>query len=59
MFSVFPPDLITVGFLALYIAFIAVVLYFISMMGNPLKGPLQLDPGPFILLKETIETQFQ
>jgi len=59
LFVVHPPDLLTVGFLSLYVAFIAVVLYFIFMMGNPLKGPLQLEPGPFLLLKETIETNFQ
>jgi len=58
LFAVYPPDLLTLGFLSLYVAFIAVVLYFILMMGNPLQGPLQLDPGPFILLKETIENQF-
>jgi len=55
LFAVYPPDKITVGFLAVYIAFIGVVLYFILMMSNPLKGPLQIEPGPFIILKETIE----
>jgi len=55
LFAVYPPDLLTLGFLSLYVAFIAVVLYFILMMSNPLEGPLQLDPGPFKLLKETFE----
>ena len=58
LFAVHPPDALTIGFLSVYITFIAVVLYFILMMGSPLKGPLQLEPGPFILLKETIEVQY-
>ncbi|MCD6596139.1 MAG: hypothetical protein J7L04_00525 [Bacteroidales bacterium] len=59
LFSVFPPDWLTLGFLCIYTAFIGIILYFILMMGNPLKGPLQLDPGPFLLLKETIEVNAQ
>ena len=58
LFAVFPPDFITVGFLGLYLTFIAVVLYFILMMGNPLKGPLKLEPGPFLLLEKSIEARF-
>ena len=59
LFSVFPPDRLTIGFLFIYVAFIAIILYFILMMGNPLKGPLQIEPGPFLLLKETIEANAQ
>ncbi len=59
LFSVFPPDRLTIGFLVIYVAFISIILYFILMMGNPLKGPLQIEPGPFILLKETIEANTQ
>ena len=59
LFAVFPPDRLTVGFLFIYVAFIAIILYFILMMGNPLKGPLQIEPGPFLLLKETIEANAQ
>jgi hypothetical protein len=58
LFAVYPPDKITVGFLAVYVAFIGIVLYFILMMSNPLRGPLQMESGPFILLKETIEANF-
>jgi hypothetical protein len=58
LFAVYPPDKITVGFLAVYVAFIGIVLYFILMMSNPLRGPLQIESGPFILLKETIEANF-
>ena len=56
LFAVYPPDKITVGFLTVYVAFIGIVLYFILMMSNPLKGPLQIEPGPFLILKETIES---
>ena len=59
LFTVYPPDRITIGFLSIYVAFIGVVLYFILMMSNPLKGPLQIEPGPFLLLKETIEANSQ
>ena len=59
LFAVFPPDRLTVGFLIIYVAFIAIILYFILMMGNPLKGPLQIEPSPFLLLKETIEANAQ
>ena len=55
LFAVYPPDKITVGFLGVYVAFIGIVLYFILMMSNPLRGPMQIEPGPFIILKETIE----
>jgi hypothetical protein len=55
LFTVYPPDKLTIGFLATYIAFIGVVLYFILMMSNPLRGPLKMEPGPFLILKETIE----
>jgi len=56
LFIVYPPDRITIAFLSLYVAFIGIVLYFILMMSNPLKGPLQIEPGPFLLLQETIES---
>jgi len=55
LFSVFPPDRLTIGLLLIYVSFMGIILYFILMMGNPLKGPLQIEPGPFNLLKETIE----
>jgi hypothetical protein len=58
LFSVYRPDRITIGFLSIYSAFIGIVLYFILMMSNPLKGPLQIEPGPFNLLKETIESNY-
>ena len=55
LFTVYPPDRVTIGFLIVYISFIAIVLYFILMMSNPLSGPLQIEPGPFLVLQETIE----
>ena len=55
LFAVNRPDRLTIGLLLVYVSFIGVVLYFILMMSNPLKGPLQIEPQPFLLLKETIE----
>lgn len=57
LFAVYPPDKITIGFLTVYVAFIGIVLYFILMMSNPLRGPLQIEPGPFLILKETVEAR--
>ena len=55
LFAIYPPDKITIGFLSLYVAFLSVVFYFILMMSTPLRGPLQIEPAPFLMLKETIE----
>jgi len=56
LFAVYRPDRLSIGLLLVYISFIGIVLYFILMMSNPLKGPLQIEPGPFLILQETIET---
>lgn len=58
LFSVYKPDLISLSFLGLYVMFIGVVLYFILMMTYPLRGPLQIEAGPFNLLREIIEQNF-
>lgn len=58
LFAVYPPDKLTVGLLATYVAFIGIVLYFILMMSNPLRGPLQLEPGPFLMLVENFDAKF-
>lgn len=58
LFTVYPPDRITIGFLTIYISFIGIVLYFILMMSNPLQGPLQIEPGPFHVLQEAIELNY-
>ena len=59
LFSVYPPNRLNIMFLCLYNAFIGLLLYFILMMNNPLTGPLQLKAEPFILLKETIESNLK
>ena len=51
-FAVYRLDFISVSFLTLYNIFIAVMIYFIIMLGNPLTGPLKVDPEPFIILDE-------
>ena len=51
-YSVYPVDRISVGFLTLYNIFIAIVLYFIILLGNPLNGPLKIEPETFKVLEE-------
>lgn len=52
LFSVYPPDRISITFFSLYNAFVAIVLYFIIMMNNPLIGPLQIQNEPFMMIIE-------
>ena len=52
LFSVYPPDRISITFFTLYNAFVAIVLYFIIMMNNPLIGPLKIQNEPFKMIIE-------
>jgi hypothetical protein len=52
LFSVYPPDRITISFFTLYNAFVAIVLFFIIMMNNPLIGPLKIENEPFKMIME-------
>jgi len=52
LFSVYKPDKISITFLSLYNAFVAIVLYFIIMMNNPLIGPLKIQNEPFKMIIE-------
>jgi len=51
-FSVYRPDRISLFFLTLYNIFIAVLLYFVVMLGNPMVGPLKITPESFSVLKD-------
>jgi hypothetical protein len=51
-FSVYRLDRVSIIFLTLYNIYIGVLLYFVIMLGNPLGGPLKIDPAPFETLKE-------
>ena len=51
-FSVYRLDRISVFFITIYNMYIGVLLYFVIMLGNPLGGPLKIDPAPFKTLKE-------
>ncbi len=55
LFSVYAPNKLNLLFVSVYNVFLGLVLYFVLMMGNPLRGPLQIKPIPFELLKYTIE----
>lgn len=51
-FSVYRLNRISIFFITLYNLYIGVLLYFVIMLGNPLGGPLKIDPAPFKTLKE-------
>ncbi|MEN8249284.1 MAG: hypothetical protein ABFS32_10165 [Bacteroidota bacterium] len=51
-FAVYTLDRVSVSFLTLYNIFVAVVIYFVIMLGNPLVGPLKIKPVPFEILSE-------
>ena len=55
LFSIYPPDRLSVLMASGYLAFLGVVLYFILMMTTPLEGPMQIRASPFDLLEETFE----
>ena len=52
LFSVYPPDRVSITFFILYNAFVAIVLYFIVMMNNPLIGPFKIQNEPFKMIME-------
>lgn len=51
-YAVYDKDLISVGFLSMYNSFIAILIYFIFMMSNPLVGELKMDHDSFNIIKE-------
>lgn len=51
-FSVYRLNRVSIFFITLYNIYIGVLLYFVIMLGNPLGGPLKIDPAPFKTLKE-------
>ena len=50
-FTVYNLDVISLSFLSLYNIFIAILIYLIFMLSNPLIGPLKLDAHSFEILK--------
>lgn len=50
-FTVYNLDIISLTFLSLYNMFIAVLIYFIFMMSNPLVGPLKIEAHSFNIIK--------
>jgi len=51
-YSVYDLDFISLGFLSLYNSFIAVLIYFVFMMSNPLVGELKMNHDSFNIIKE-------
>jgi len=52
LFSVYRPDRISIVFLSLYNAFVAIVMYFVIMMNSPMFGPLKIENEPFKMIIE-------
>jgi hypothetical protein len=50
-YSVYKLDFVSLLFLSLYNIFIAVLIYFIFMLSNPLIGPLKIDTPSFNIVK--------
>lgn len=50
-FTVYNLDIISLTFLSLYNIFIAVLIYFIFLMSNPLVGPLKIEAHSFNIIK--------
>lgn len=50
LFSVYKPDRISISFFTFYNVFVAIVLYFVIMMNNPLIGPLKIQNEPFRMI---------
>lgn len=50
-YTVYNLDVISLSFLSMYNIFIAILIYFIFMLSNPLVGPLKIEPDSFIILK--------
>jgi hypothetical protein len=50
-FTVYNLDLISLSFLSLYNIFVAILIYLVFMLNNPLVGPLKVDAHAFTILK--------
>jgi len=50
-FTVYNLDIISLSFLSLYNIFVAVLIYLVFMLSNPLVGPLKVDAHAFTILK--------
>jgi len=50
-FTVYKVDAVSLLFLTLYNVLIAILIYFVFAMSNPLIGPLKVEPHSFIVVK--------
>jgi hypothetical protein len=50
-FTVYNLDIVSLSFLTLYNIFIAILIYFIFMLSNPLIGPMKIDAHSFTIMK--------
>ncbi len=50
-FSIYEPDFVSLLFLTLYNVLIAILIYFVFSLSNPLTGPLKVKPQSLIVVK--------
>jgi hypothetical protein len=55
LFAVYKPDIVSIVFFSFYNAFVAIVLYFIIMLNNPMIGPLKIDNKPMTMVIEVAD----
>jgi hypothetical protein len=55
LFAVYKPDRVSIAFFSFYNAFVAIVLYFIIMLNNPMIGPLKIDNKPMNMVIEVAD----
>jgi hypothetical protein len=59
-FSIYKLDFVALFFLSLYNIIIAILIYFIFVLSNPLIGPLKIDAHSFSIIKtKGMETKFK
>ena len=55
-YTVYPVDLISMGFISLYNIFIGTLIYFVLALSNPLAGPMKIEAHSFeVIQKKGIE----
>ena len=50
-YTVYPVDLISMGFVTLYNLFIGTLIYFVLALSNPLAGPLKINAHSFEVIQ--------
>ncbi len=51
-YGVYDLNRVSIIFISLYNTLLAVLMYFVIMLGSPMMGPLKVEPSSFMILKE-------